>query len=133
MSCQIIYNSQKYSIESFKDFLDSNKSIFLQDFISQDIEGFKKFLETQNVDLLVEKLIQSGDIQFLNENNEPCAKFGMTNTVKGTNWQLVKDFKGSPKHSQGGVDITVSSAGINMRRGGKDIKAAHGLLMLNYN
>ena len=44
MSCQIIYNNQKYSIESFKDFLDNNKSIFLQDFISQDIEGFKEFV-----------------------------------------------------------------------------------------
>lgn len=46
MSCQIIYNNQKYSIESFKGFLDHNKSIFLQDFISQDIEGFKKFTES---------------------------------------------------------------------------------------
>ena len=44
MSCQIIYNNQKYSIESFKDFLDNSKSIFLQDFISQDIEGFKEFV-----------------------------------------------------------------------------------------
>ena len=46
MSCQIIYNNQKYSIESFKDFLDNNKSIFLQDFISQDIEGFKEFVSS---------------------------------------------------------------------------------------
>lgn len=45
MSCQIIYNNQKYSIESFKDFLDNNKNIFLQEFISQDIEGFKEYVE----------------------------------------------------------------------------------------
>lgn len=45
MSCQIIYNNQKYSIESFKDFLDNNKNIFLQEFISQDIEWFKEYVD----------------------------------------------------------------------------------------
>ena len=49
MSCQIIYNNQKYSIESFKDFLDNNKNIFLQDFISQDIEGFKEFVNGEPI------------------------------------------------------------------------------------
>jgi hypothetical protein len=37
--------------------------------------------------------------------------------------------KGQPKHSQGGVDITISEKGVSLRRGGKDIKAAHGLLI----
>lgn len=47
MSCKIIYNNQNYTIESFKDFLVKNKNLFLQDFISQDIEGFKEFVKTQ--------------------------------------------------------------------------------------
>lgn len=44
MSCKIIYNNQNYTIKSFKDYLVKNKNLFLQDFISQDIEGFKKFV-----------------------------------------------------------------------------------------
>lgn len=44
MSCKIIYNNQNYTIKSFKDYLVKNKNLFLQDFISQDIEGFKEFV-----------------------------------------------------------------------------------------
>ena len=44
MSCKIIYNNQDYTIESFKEFLNKNKNLFIQDFISQDIEGFKEFV-----------------------------------------------------------------------------------------
>lgn len=47
MSCKIIYNNQNYTIESFKDFLVTNKNLFLQDFISQDIEGFKDFVRAE--------------------------------------------------------------------------------------
>ena len=50
MSCKIIYNNQNYTIESFKDFLVTNKNLFLQDFISQDIEGFKSFVGKNNFD-----------------------------------------------------------------------------------
>ena len=60
-------------------------------------------------------------------------KMVLTNTVKGTDWKIVKDFKGKPKHSNGGVDITISDKGITMRRGGKDIKAKYGLLIPNNN
>lgn len=47
MSCKIIYNNQNYTIESFKDYLVKNKNLFLQDFISQDIEGFKEFVNNE--------------------------------------------------------------------------------------
>lgn len=47
MSCKIIYNNQNYTIESFKDFLVKNKNLFLQDFISQDIQGFKEFVNVK--------------------------------------------------------------------------------------
>jgi hypothetical protein len=57
------------------------------------------------------------------------AKNGMTNATKGTGWKMVKDFQGQPKHSQGGVDISISNKGVSMRRGNSDIKAAHGLLI----
>lgn len=45
MSCKIIYGNQTFEIEEFKEYLSSNKNLFLQDFISSDQEGFKKFVE----------------------------------------------------------------------------------------
>lgn len=77
--------------------------------------------------------INESDITYTDEEGNPCAKMGLTNTTKGTGWKIVKDFKGQPKHSQGGVDISISDKGVSMRRGGKDIKAAHGLLIPNNN
>lgn len=77
--------------------------------------------------------INESDITYTDEEGNPCAKMGLTNTTKGTGWKIVKDFKGQPKHSQGGVDISISDKGVSMRRGGKDIKAAHGLIIPNNN
>lgn len=75
--------------------------------------------------------INVSEITYTDEEGNPCAKMGLTNTVKGTDWKIVKDFKGKPKHSQGGVDITISNDGVSMRRDGKDIKAKYGLLITN--
>ena len=77
--------------------------------------------------------INESEITYTDEEGNPCAKMGLTNTVKGTGWKIVKDFKGKPKHSYGGVDITISDKGVSMRRGGKDIKAKYGLLIPNNN
>jgi hypothetical protein len=73
--------------------------------------------------------INESEITYTDEDGNPCAKMGLTNATKGTGWKIVKDFKGQPKHSQGGVDIIISDKGVTIRRGGKDIKAAHGLLI----
>lgn len=77
--------------------------------------------------------INESEITYTDEEGNICAKMGLTNTVKGTDWKIVKDFKGKPKHSQGGVDITISNDGVSMRRGDKDIKAKYGLLIPNNN
>ena len=74
-------------------------------------------------------IINPEEITYTDEDGNPCAANGLTNGISGTNWTIVKDFKGMPKHSQGGVDITIGKDGVTMRRGGKDIKAAHGLLI----
>ena len=120
----------------------------------QDIEGFKKFVETLTTSIKpgVSELFESNpelandvystlgfntinvsEITYTDEEGNICAKMGLTNTVKGTDWKIVKDFKGKPKHSQGGVDITISNDGVSMRRGDKDIKAKYGLLIPNNN
>ena len=66
--------------------------------------------------------INESDITYTDEEGNPCAKMGLTNTAKGTDWKIVKDFKGKPKHSNGGVDITISDKGVTMRRGVKILK-----------
>ena len=91
-------------------------------------EIIKYLIESNNINS-----IKKEDITYTDDDGKPCAKIGLTNAVKGTNWKIVKDFKGQPKHSQGGVDITISDKGVSMRRGGKDIKAAYGLLIPNFN
>lgn len=89
---------------------------------------------------IIDKLIEQGIVEYLDEEGNPCvpnvggsgkikAEDGLTDTVKGTNWRVVKDFQGYPKHSQGGVDISISDKGVSMRRGNSDIKAKHGLLI----
>ena len=77
--------------------------------------------------------INVSEITYTDEEGNPCAKMGLTNTTKGTGWKIVKDFKGQPKHSNGGVDITISDKGVTIRRGGKDIKAKYGLIIINNN
>jgi hypothetical protein len=77
----------------------------------------------------LDKLIEELNIVYLDENNQPCAANGLTNTTKGTSWKMVKDFKGMPKHSQGGVDINISDKGVSIRKGSSDIKAQYGLLI----
>ena len=69
MSCKIIYNNQNYTIESFKDYLVKNKNLFLQDFISQDIEGFKNFVTNKDADLMTfSSFYPSEDIEEDNQN-----------------------------------------------------------------
>ena len=55
---------------------------------------------------------------------------GLTNTVKGTDWKIVKRIlKENLSILTVVVDITISDKGVSMRRGGKDIKAKFGLLI----
>ena len=111
------------TVKKAKELLDIKQST------PEQIEANRK----QEIADFVNKFIESGEITYTDENGNPCAKIGLTNTTKGTNWKIVKDFKGQPKHSQGGVDIIISNEGVSMRRGGKDIKAEYGLLIPNNN
>jgi len=90
----------------------------------QDINGFKEFAQGQASEAAI-----LSQITYTNDEGKPCAKAGLTNAVKGTNWKIVKDFKGMPKHSQGGVDIEISNKGVSMKRGGSTIMAKYGLVI----
>lgn len=60
------------------------------------------------------------------------AKDGLrTKFTKNSQWEIVKDLKGYPSHSQGGVDIKLGKDGFSFKGKGGDIKAAHGLVLPN--
>ncbi len=157
MSCKPTYKGVRYN--SLEELYNANGvsaqqaqqlySSYLQTTNNPTIEGFKRWnSRQQQVSELFESnpelansvykalglnIINESEITYTDEEGNPCAKMGLTNTVKGTDWKIVKDFKGKPKHSNGGVDITISDKGVTMRRGGKDIKAKYGLLIINNN
>lgn len=113
---------------------NQEKSISSLQSAEQDLKGKVGDRLEFNQDI-IDKLTEEGIIDYTDEKGNPCkpgglkAEDGMTDTVTGSKWKIVKDFKGMPKHRQGGVDISISDKGVSMRRGGADIKAAHGLLI----
>lgn len=126
MGCVIKYKGQSIPEEQFLQYL--NKLITINNLFNEN-----KTLANAVYEALGLNNINVSEITYTDEEGNPCAKMGLTNTTKGTGWKIVKDFKGKPKHSQGGVDITISNKGVSMRRGGKDIKAKYGLLIPNNN
>ena len=159
MACLPQYKGKRYnSLEELKSSIITPQqkqqaqqlySFYLQTTNNPTIEEFKQWNNRQQqinelfdsnpelansvYDALVFNTINESEITYTDEEGNLCAKMGLTNVTKGTGWKIVKDFKGQPKHSQGGVDITISDKGVSMRRGGKDIKAKHGLLIPNNN
>lgn len=45
MACIITYKNNKYSQQEFEKYFKNNFNEFVNEFLSQDIEGFKKFVE----------------------------------------------------------------------------------------
>ena len=135
----------KLYIASIKKLIDEKGKILTKELIdllnnNEDIKpGVSELFESNPTlanavyEALGLNIINESEITYTDEEGNPCAKMGLTNTVKGTDWKIVKDFKGKPKHSNGGVDITISDKGVTIRRGGKDIKAKYGLLIINNN
>lgn len=136
-------NFGKGKLETRKSQTISKQEGVIEDMSISEVSGIKpgvSELFESNPELANEvykalglNIINESEITYTDEEGNPCAKMGLTNTVKGTDWKIVKDFKGKPKHSNGGVDITISDKGVTMRRGGKDIKAKYGLLLPNNN
>lgn len=134
---KLLFGASKFEIDSsqvIKHSINETADILAEEYknmknINEHPNRIKE-LNQQNT-LSLSNLIENGEIEFLDEEGNICAAMGLTNTTSGTNWRIVKDFKGKPKHSQGGVDITISNKGVNIRRGGKDIKAEFGLVIEN--
>lgn len=58
------------------------------------------------------------------------AKDGLRiNFTKGSQWEIVKDLKGYPSHSQGGVDVKIGKNGFSFTRDNGVIEAKHGLVL----
>ena len=54
-----------------------------------------------------------------------------TNFTKGGEWKIIKDLKGYPKHSQGGVDLSFEGNKVNFTRKDGKIHAKYGLVIAN--
>ena len=70
--------------------------------------------------------IQASDNAGLDEEGNECAKFGLKTGVSGTNWRIEENLNWGKKHSEGGIDLTMTDDGIVFRRNNSDIKAPHG-------
>lgn len=121
-----------YDFPTLEELLNDNQTANIKEGVQKLFESNPE-LANAVYEALGFNVIKESEITYTDEDGKPCAKMGLTNTTKGTGWKIVKDFQGKPKHSQGGVDITISDKGVSMRRGGKDIEAKFGLLILNDN
>lgn len=80
----------------------------------------------------VQKLIETGEITYTDDNGKPCAVAGgrMGAFTRGGKWTVVKDLKGYPSHAKGGVDLQITPKGVMFKNNvGKEIHAKHGLVI----
>lgn len=83
----------------------------------------------------ITEAIKKGDITYTNEQGEFCGKAGARghSFTRGSKWEVVKDLKGYPSHTKGGVDIKIGKGGVSIIRGGATIMAAEGLVLKAFN
>lgn len=81
---------------------------------------------------LINAMIDNGDLEIVCSGGAK-AKNGMFIGSKAFgDWEVVSDLRGFPKHSAGGVDLTVGEDGtIDIHDGESTFKAANGLLITN--
>lgn len=81
-------------------------------------ENLLSLLEKENI---VEKDCSGGKLK---------AKDGLrTKFTKGSQWEIVKDLKGYPSHSQGGVDVKIGKNGFSFTKDNGVIEAKYGLIL----
>lgn len=96
---------------------------------------FVRSLNSSNVNPILQQsqpiVIDESEITYTDEEGNLCAKDGIRGNkfTKNSQWEIVKDLKGYPSHSQGGVDIKLGKDGFSFARKDGVIKAAHGLIL----
>ena len=118
----------------------------------QDIKGFTEFVQGKHNSVKpgVEELFESNpelanavyealglnninesEITYTDEEGNLCAKMGGRSSkfTKGSKWEIVKDLKGYPSHSQGGVDVKIGKNGFSFTRDNGIIEAKYGLVL----
>lgn len=97
--------------------------------------SYSQMFEDENTDLdnalKEKKLLEylNKQIKYIDEEGNECAKFGLKTGVSGTNWRIEENLNWGKKHSEGGIDLTMTDDGIVFRRNNSDIKASHGLVI----
>jgi len=96
------------------------------------IQGHIKDYKQRNkiYDKFAAAAAKAGIISYTEEDGTNCASKGLKSGT-GSNWVIVKDFKGQPKHSQGGVDISIADNKVSINKGDGDIYAKYGVYLKN--
>lgn len=155
---QIHILGSKQDIEGFKEFVSGQGNITqerlnqIQDIFNENPkltsigtpEQYSQYLDTIFPDSEVSEMDNSLYISVLNqleqenEIEKDCsggklkAKDGIRGKfTKGSQWEIVKDLKGYPSHSQGGVDVKIGKNGFSFTRDNSVIEAKNGLVLPN--
>lgn len=83
MACIITYKNNKYSQQEFEKYFKNNFNEFVNEFLSQDIEGFQDFVNSQqNESSNVQSILNSNNI---NELAKQISEINQSNNVEDTN------------------------------------------------
>ena len=132
---ELLNNMQQEKYE-FND----NKKSSLSDAINKEIPTFKEYekilKDKKKEGELSEKEFNELSLQeketliWQAKNCKLKAEKGLqANFTKGSKWEIVKDLKGYPSHSQGGVDIKLGKNGFSFTKDNSVIEAKHGLVL----
>lgn len=86
----------------------------------QTVESTTDALKKVKPDILLQSMVQSGEIKYLDEEGKPCAAKGMYiggSFGKFGDWRIVKDLKGAPSHDYDGVDLNIKGNTVNAEGG----------------
>lgn len=119
-------NLDKNGLQS--ELFDRLYSIFPYDEAYRQTSKFYsvEFLES-NPEFNQEQINQD-EIEWLDEDGNPCAAEGLTDTIEGTNWKIVEKFEG-PSHEHGGIDIQIEDGKMHYTNGKTKFHAKYGLLI----
>jgi len=133
------YSAVNEAIQDEKSNIQNEINQLKQELERVDKEGFGAlrpiydFDENTDLDnvLKEKKLLEylNKQIKYIDEEGNECAKFGLKTSVSGTNWRIEENLNWGKKHSEGGIDLTMTDDGIVFRRNNSDIKASHGLVI----
>lgn len=72
MACIITYKNNKYSQQEFEKYFKNNFNEFFNEFLSQDIEGFKEFINKTTENQIKNNSIFADNTEYSDEYIKMC-------------------------------------------------------------